>query len=880
MIEKETGSGEAGSLRVRAERIARADESNPRAMLSPRQVKQVLHDLRVHQIELEMQNEELRRVQAELEASRERYFDLYDLAPVGYCTLTEKGVVLEANLTASKLLGVDRGDLLQQSLSRFILPEDQDIFYTCRKVLFATGTPQVRELRLVHKEGASFWVRMEATVVQGVEGAPVCHAVMSDITERKQAEEARRAAEEAQQAKEAAAALRESEAFRRRLFDTSTIPIVVMDAVTYRCIDCNPAAAQIYRFPSREDVLGKTPLDISPPVQCDGTPSQEKLRHYIEKVMTEGPAVFEWRHQRPSGEIWDAEIHLMSFQSGQRQLLQLTVQDITERNRARLHDDWRNRILEALATGASLHSCLELLALSVEAEEPESLCSVLLLDEQGKHLLHGTGPSLPEFYNQAIHGSEIGMGVGSCGTAAFTGKRVVVEDISTHPYWVDYRDLAERAHLRSCWSEPIYSSTGQVLGTFAIYHRAPRCPGSEQIQLIQYAANLASVAIERKREESALKQAKETAETANRAKDQFIAVLSHELRTPLTPVLTMVSALQTQQDIPDDLRSDMELIRRNVEIEAALIDDLLDITRISRGKIDLHQESVDVHDCLGTALEICEKEIKEKHQEIRLEFHAAQHHVWADPVRLRQAFWNLLKNAIKFTPYGGQISLHTCNVGERLQVAITDTGIGIEPEAMPRIFNLFEQGEKSKIRQFGGLGLGLNIARSVVELHQGRLTASSKGKNKGATFTVELATIVPVEKAEAPIPLMEPQDRPLRILLVEDHPDTLQVLVKLLKKWGHAVITAESVRMARELLGGQEFDLLISDLGLPDGSGLEIMRHVKEHSGIPGIALSGYGAEDDIRQSEAAGFTSHLVKPISIDALRAAIQQASLSCIN
>jgi len=377
----------------------------------------------------------------------------------------------------------------------------------------------------------------------------------------------------------------------------------------------------------------------------------------------------------------------------------------------------------------------------------------------------------------------------------------------------------------------------------------------------------------RKQAEEALRQAKETAEAANRAKDQFIAVLSHELRTPLTPVLATVSALQTQEELPAGLRSDIELIRRNVEMEAALIDDLLDVTRISRGKIDLRQETMDVHGCLKTVLEICQKEIKEKRLEVRCEYHAVQHHVWADPARLMQAFWNLLKNAIKFTPDGGQITLRTQNVGERLQIEFTDTGVGIAPSSISLIFNLFEQAERGKIRKFGGLGLGLYIARAVVELHAGRLTAFSDGANKGAIFTVELGTVPAQEKLPASAPTVEPEVRPLRILLVEDHPDTMECLTKLLKKWGHTVTPAENVKKAQDMADKQEFDLLISDLGLPDGSGLDVLRHVKERSGIPCLALSGYGTEEDIRQSKNAGFADHLVKPINIGALRTAIRR-------
>ena len=195
MTKKNTQAAEECVFRARAEEIVAAAPDGPQGVQSPEQVLQVLHELRVHQIELEMQNDELRRVQTELEVSRERYFDLYDLAPVGYCTLSEQGVVLEANLTATNLLGVERGALVQRPLQRFIIPEDQDIFYKCRRALLASGMPQACEVRLIAKD-SSFWVRFETTIAKGVEGQPVCRVVMSDITERKQTEEALRRSEE------------------------------------------------------------------------------------------------------------------------------------------------------------------------------------------------------------------------------------------------------------------------------------------------------------------------------------------------------------------------------------------------------------------------------------------------------------------------------------------------------------------------------------------------------------------------------------------------------------------------------------------------------------------------------------------------------------
>lgn len=395
---------------------------------------------------------------------------------------------------------------------------------------------------------------------------------------------------------------------------------------------------------------------------------------------------------------------------------------------------------------------------------------------------------------------------------------------------------------------------------------------------------------ERKDAEEALKAAKllavaakEAAEAANKAKDQFMAILSHELRTPLTPVLATMTYVEAMQDLPAELREEIGTIRRNIEIEARLIDDLLDLTRISRGKIELHLEVLDAHAALRTALETCQSDIEAKGLEVSLALHAREHHIWADPARMQQVFWNLIKNAVKFTPAGGFITLCTSNEKRRLRVAIIDTGIGIDAETLPRIFNAFEQGERTVTRLFGGLGLGLSIAKALVGMHRGRLTAASAGKDKGATFTVELeavpATTVgqPATAAgSTPAVPMAPAARACkRILLVEDHEDTLRIMAKLLEGYGYKVRTAATVQKAMELAAAETFDLLISDLGLPDGSGLDIIRHVKDRYNVKGIALSGFGSDEDLRRSRDAGFEHHLIKPVSFQTLEGTIRKVA-----
>lgn len=387
--------------------------------------------------------------------------------------------------------------------------------------------------------------------------------------------------------------------------------------------------------------------------------------------------------------------------------------------------------------------------------------------------------------------------------------------------------------------------------------------------------SIGSDVTERIRGEEALKKAKEEAEAANRAKDQFIAVLSHELRTPLTPVLTAIALLQSHEEASDEVREEMEIIRRNVELEAKLIDDLLDVTRISRGIVELHPEAVDVHASLIKTLEICRSDIAAKGIAMTLSLEARDHYVWADSARLQQVFWNLLKNAVKFTPGEGRISIVTSNTDQRIKIEFTDTGIGIDPQVLPRIFNAFEQGEQTKTRRFGGLGLGLNIAKTVVELHHGHLTAASEGQNKGSVFTVELDTIIATAPGQTAAAVAAPpqQEGQRKILLVEDHADTQRILSRLFQKWGYSVTSTHCVAKALDLAAHEPFDLLVSDIGLPDGSGLDIMRETKDRYGLHGIALSGFGTDDDRRQSRAAGFDEHLTKPVGIESLRAAVER-------
>jgi PAS domain S-box-containing protein len=380
---------------------------------------------------------------------------------------------------------------------------------------------------------------------------------------------------------------------------------------------------------------------------------------------------------------------------------------------------------------------------------------------------------------------------------------------------------------------------------------------------------------EQKQIQRELKLAKEAAEAGSRAKDHFLSVLSHELRTPLTPVLASLGLLESRGDVPPELRDELNMIRRNVETEARLVDDLLDLTRISRGKLDLHFEAVDVHAAVEYAAGMFRGAIATKAITLETSMHAREHKVWADPVRLEQIFLNLLSNAVKFTPQGGRISIRSEDVAGDVRVEIRDNGSGIEPEAMGRLFTAFEQGERTTTRRFGGLGLGLSIARSLVEMHGGRIAAHSAGANLGATLTVTLKTVPASRATSSPPPLMSSATAiSCRVLLVEDHEDTRRVLSRLLTTFGCTVFTAGSVAEALKLSDAQDFDLLISDIGLPDGSGADIMRQLKKRGGdIKGVAISGFGQPEDHTRSREAGFNTHLTKPVNFNTLADVIRK-------
>ncbi|HEX4696341.1 MAG TPA: ATP-binding protein [Candidatus Udaeobacter sp.] len=366
------------------------------------------------------------------------------------------------------------------------------------------------------------------------------------------------------------------------------------------------------------------------------------------------------------------------------------------------------------------------------------------------------------------------------------------------------------------------------------------------------------------------------AEKASKAKDDFLAALSHELRTPLTPALAAATYLEDNaQKLPPEFVEDVELIKRNVKLQARLIDDLLDLTRITRGKLRLDLETCDVHSVIRNAVEIAGSAIAAKGLNVSTRLNANRHHIKADPIRLQQVFWNLINNAVKFTPHAGEIAIRTSSDDRGcFHFDITDNGIGIEADRLGALFKPFEQADASVTRQFGGLGLGLAISKHLVELHRGTIQAESRGRSFGSTFKITLDTVPPGSaKARVTLQSAPRRAKPLRILIVEDHRDTRRTLSRLLTHFGHEVLAADNVHRALEIIGSGDIDVLLCDIGLPDGTGYEVIARAKQKETIQAIAITGFGTEEDLRRSKEAGFDFHLVKPIDLHELQTVLER-------
>jgi signal transduction histidine kinase len=380
--------------------------------------------------------------------------------------------------------------------------------------------------------------------------------------------------------------------------------------------------------------------------------------------------------------------------------------------------------------------------------------------------------------------------------------------------------------------------------------------------------------------DAALQRARATAEAANRAKDEFLAVVSHELRTPLTPILAWARMLRDRHLDEAGAGRAAEIIERNARSQAQLVEDLLDVSRITAGTLRLSIQQVAIAPVVEAAIEAVRPTAALKGVRVHLERAPDAGMVAGDAERLKQVFWNLLSNAIKFTPRDGEVRVALRRVGSHVEIAVRDTGQGIEPEFLPYVFDRFRQADSTSTRAFGGLGLGLAIVRHLVELHGGEARAESPGVGQGATFTVRLPLAAldwaPDDRNGRDLQGAGPRLDGLRVLAVDDDADTLETMRTLLERSGAEVRAAPSAQAALAVFDTWAPDVVIADIGMPQTDGYELMRQIRarpagEGTRVPALALTAYARVEDRLQALDAGFQMHLPKPIEPNELIATV---------
>jgi PAS domain S-box-containing protein len=414
---------------------------------------------------------------------------------------------------------------------------------------------------------------------------------------------------------------------------------------------------------------------------------------------------------------------------------------------------------------------------------------------------------------------------------------------------------------------PIRGRDGRIVGVVLVFRDVTERRRGE--------VERRAAAAERERLLEAERAARAVAERASRVKDEFVAMVSHELRTPLNAILGWTQLINAPGAGPEAIERGLGVITRNTRVQAQLISDLLDISRIVSGKMPLEIQQVDLAVVLEDALGMVQQDADEKGIAIQREIEPTVGPIAGDPARLQQIVWNLLSNAIKFTPEGGTIAIRLHQTGPDAEITVADSGVGIKAEFLPHIFDRFQQADQSITRRFGGLGLGLSIVKHLVELHGGSITARSDGPGKGATFTI----VFPAGKARGASAPADPFDGPtretepaaalngLRVLVVEDEPDTRDFLERFLRSHGAEVFGASSAGEALALLPTSHADILVSDIGLPEKDGYDLMQAVRrlaaEAGGaIPAIALTAYARSEDRTRAFRAGYQAHMAKPV------------------
>lgn len=467
------------------------------------------------------------------------------------------------------------------------------------------------------------------------------------------------------------------------------------------------------------------------------------------------------------------------------------------------------------------------------------------------------------------------------------GKIVVNYDSKTDPRTAaDYKRSYEMTGERAYIAIPLMRE-GRWVASFWVSDDKPRQWTNEEVFLLKMCAERTWTAVEKLRAEAererllqSEQEARDAAEKANQLKDEFLATLSHELRNPLNVILGYSELLLRMPEIEHSPRLGKmgEALKRNAQSQSQLINDLLDLSRLQRGKIALNHETVSLAAIIDSAVETVRADASAKNIEIRWNVSEQLLLVDGDRLRLQQIAWNLLNNAVKFTPAGGSIEISLRVENETAVLSVADTGQGIDPGFLPHVFEMFRQADSSRIRKHGGMGIGLALVQQLVQLHNGTVSAESEGVGKGSRFTVRLPLARETQRpshslGSSPVELSVLAET--KLLIVDDSEDTVAMLEQLLKIGGANVTTATNGADALRLASEKKFDVILSDISMPGMDGFEFLQRLRKingHQHVPVVAITGFGRNADIERARAAGFYSHLTKPLSLQALAEVLQ--------
>ncbi|MCW5312498.1 PAS domain S-box protein [Nostoc sp. KVJ3] len=882
-----------------------------------------------------------KQTEVALRESEERFRTIFNQATVGITVLALDGQFLQVNPAFCEITGYSVEELIELSFQDITHPDDVkvDLLYA-QQVLAREINGYSLEKRYIRKDGSLVWVKVTASAVWDAEGKPMyALGIIEDISERQAA--LRDVSDELRLRKRVEATqqfLLESSALLAASLDYE----VVLKNVAHLAVPTLADWCVVDIF-TEDQLVENLTIASAYPMKTKIMeelqrlyPRSTKRRRSIFFRLKEGKSVFhaEFSDSLIAGFAEDQRHHHLLSSLEIRSLMVIPLysrgqlfgsisfttadsgryyteadlafaEDIARRaataiDNARLYQETQ-RAKQAAERSVNRTLLLQRITAALsEALTPQEVADVVV--NQGIAVLEATGGSvvlLDEGDNTLKVVQAIGYPqtlVNTWATFPITSPNQIAETVRTgQPIFLEnlaamiarYPDLANIVTVmgNNAWASIPLIAEGKVIGALGLSFTTGQIFNEEDRGFMLTLGQQCAQAIARAQLYEAEKTARAQAETANRIKDEFLAVLSHELRTPLNPILGWAKLLRTRNFDEATKIKALETIERNAKLQTQLIGDLLDVSRILQGKVRLNLYAVDLKIAIAAALETVRLAAEAKSIQIQTVLSNDIGKVLGDSDRLQQVMWNLLSNAVKFTPTDGQVEVRLQQVGLDAQIQVIDTGKGINPEFLPYVFDYFRQADAKTTRVFGGLGLGLAIVRHLVELHGGTVQAESLGEGQGATFTVSLPLLknseLRVSSGDASQAELSNDDILLagvQILLVDDQADVREFFTFALEQYGATVTAVESAAEALETLAQSKPDILLSDIGMPLMDGYMLLREVRklppEQGGqIPAIALTAYAGEINYNQAIAAGFQKHLPKPVDAEDLATAIDK-------